>query len=158
MCSAMPCATSSIRGSFTRRTGTNRRPRFPFPQCLGSNLSRMAEPLLRVRELRTYFYTEGGVARAVDGVSFDIGSGETVGLVGESGCGKSVTAMSILRLIQPPGRVEAGSEITFEGKDIVAMKDKDLRDIRGARIAMVFQEPMTALNPVFTVGDQIAEV
>src|SRR3954463_2075126 len=115
-------------------------------------------PLLSIRDLRTYFYTEAGVARSVDGVSFDIGAGETVGLVGESGCGKSVTAMSILRLIQPPGRIEAGSEIRFNGTDIMGLKDKDLRDIRGARIAMVFQEPMTALNPVFTVGDQIAEV
>jgi peptide/nickel transport system ATP-binding protein len=118
----------------------------------------MAEPLLSIQDLRTYFYTEAGVARAVDGVSIAIGSGETVGLVGESGCGKSVTAMSILRLIQPPGRIEAGSKIVFEGKDIMTLADKPLRAIRGARIAMVFQEPMTALNPVFTVGDQIAEV
>jgi oligopeptide/dipeptide ABC transporter ATP-binding protein len=116
------------------------------------------QPLLSIRNLHTFFYTEAGVARSVDGVSFDIGAGETVGLVGESGCGKSVTAMSILRLIQPPGRVEAGSEIIFDGKDIMSLPDKQLREIRGQRIAMVFQEPMTALNPVFTVGDQIAEV
>ena len=118
----------------------------------------MTDPLLSIQDLRTYFYTEAGVARAVDGVSIAIGSGETVGLVGESGCGKSVTAMSILRLIQPPGRIEAGSKIVFEGNDIMTLADKPLRAIRGARIAMVFQEPMTALNPVFTVGDQIAEV
>ncbi|HET9423961.1 MAG TPA: ABC transporter ATP-binding protein [Gemmatimonadaceae bacterium] len=118
----------------------------------------MAEPLLSIRNLHTFFYTEAGVARSVDGVSLDIGPGETVGLVGESGCGKSVTAMSILRLIRPPGRIEPGSEILFEGKDIMGLADKELRAIRGARIAMVFQEPMTALNPVFTVGDQIAEV
>src|SRR5947207_3029516 len=118
----------------------------------------MAEPLLSIRDLHTFFYTEAGVARSVDGVSLDIGAGETVGLVGESGCGKSVTAMSILRLIRPPGRIELGSAIEFEGKDIMTLGDKELRDIRGARIAMVFQEPMTALNPVFTVGDQIAEV
>jgi len=117
-----------------------------------------AEPLLSIRNLHTFFYTDAGVARSVDGVSLDIAAGETVGLVGESGCGKSVTAMSILRLIRPPGRVEAGSEIVFEGKDIMGLGDKELRAIRGARIAMVFQEPMTALNPVFTVGDQIAEV
>ena len=118
----------------------------------------MAEPLLHVHELRTYFYTENGVARAVDGVSFDIGAGETVGLVGESGCGKSVTALSLLRLIRPPGRIEAGSEILFEGKNLATLNDKAMRSVRGARMAMVFQEPMTALNPVFKVGEQIAEV
>jgi peptide/nickel transport system ATP-binding protein len=118
----------------------------------------MAEPLLSVRDLRTYFYTENGVARAVDGVSFSLAAGETVGLVGESGCGKSVTALSLLRLIRSPGRIESGSQILFDGKDLVTLDDKSMRDIRGARISMVFQEPMTALNPVFTVGDQIAEV
>ncbi len=118
----------------------------------------MTEPLLSIRDLRTWFYTEAGVARAVDGVSFDIGSGETVGIVGESGCGKSVTALSILRLIQPPGRIEPGSVIEFEGKDLVTLADDDIRDIRGNRISMIFQEPMSALNPVFTVGDQVAEV
>jgi peptide/nickel transport system ATP-binding protein len=118
----------------------------------------MAEPLLSVRDLRTYFYTENGVARAVDGVSFSLAAGETVGLVGESGCGKSVTALSLLRLIRSPGRIEPGSQILFDGKDLVTLDDKSMRDIRGARISMVFQEPMTALNPVFTVGDQIAEV
>ncbi|MEP6494013.1 MAG: ABC transporter ATP-binding protein [bacterium] len=118
----------------------------------------MAEPLLRVRDLRTYFYTENGVARAVDGVSFDIGAGETVGLVGESGCGKSVTALSLLRLIRPPGRIESGSEIQFDSKNLVTVDEGFMRSVRGARISMVFQEPMTALNPVFTIGDQIAEV
>ena len=118
----------------------------------------MAEPLLRVHELRTYFYTEGGIARAVDGVSFEIGAGETVGLVGESGSGKSVTALSLLRLIRPPGRIEPGSEILFDGQNLVALDERAIRAVRGARISMVFQEPMTALNPVFTVGDQIAEV
>jgi peptide/nickel transport system ATP-binding protein len=118
----------------------------------------MPEPLLRVHDLRTYFYTEAGVARSVDGVSFEIAPGETVGLVGESGCGKSVTALSLLRLIRAPGRIEAGSEITFDGKNLVTIGERSMRAVRGARIAMVFQEPMTALNPVFTVGDQIAEV
>src|SRR3954466_6965081 len=118
----------------------------------------MADPLLSIENLHTFFYTEGGVARAVDGVSLHIGAGETVGLVGESGCGKSVTAMSVLRLIQPPGRIEAGSRLLFDGQDLMTISDRELRAIRGARIAMVFQEPMTALNPVFTVGDQIAEV
>src|SRR5665811_545784 len=118
----------------------------------------MTAPLLSIRDLRTWFYTEAGVARAVDGVSFDIGSGETLGIVGESGCGKSVTALSILRLIQPPGRIEAGSRIEFEGKDLVTLDDAAMRNIRGNRISMIFQEPMSALNPVFTVGDQVAEV
>src|SRR2546430_6931459 len=118
----------------------------------------MAAPLLSIRDLRTYFYTEGGVAKAVDGVSFDVGAGETVGIVGESGCGKSVTALSILRLIQQPGRIEAGSRIEFEGNDLVTLPDDEMRRIRGNRISMIFQEPMSALNPVFTVGDQVAEV
>src|SRR5436190_440361 len=118
----------------------------------------MASPLLSIRDLRTWFYTEAGVARAVDGVSFDVGAGETVGIVGESGCGKSVTALSILRLIQPPGRIEPGSRIEFEGKDLVTLGDEEIRHIRGNRISMIFQEPMSALNPVFTIGDQVAEV
>jgi len=116
------------------------------------------EPLLRVHNLRTYFHTGGGVARAVDGVSFDIHAGETVGMVGESGCGKSVTALSLLRLVDPPGRIEPDSRIEFEGKDLLSLDEEGIRRIRGNRIAMVFQEPMTALNPVFTIGDQVAEV
>ena len=118
----------------------------------------MAEPLLSVRDLRTYFYTDNGVAKSVDGVSFSVGAGETVGLVGESGCGKSVTALSLMRLVRPPGRIEPGSSIEFDKKNLVTIDEKAMRAIRGAHIAMVFQEPMTALNPVFTVGDQIAEV
>ncbi len=118
----------------------------------------MTDPLLRVENLRTYFHTPAGVARAVDGVSFSIARGETVGVVGESGCGKSVTALSLLRLIQEPGRIEAGSHIWFEGRDLLALGAEEMRQVRGNRIAMVFQEPMTALNPVFTVGDQVAEV
>ena len=114
--------------------------------------------LLSISDLRTYFHTESGIARSVDGISFDIGAGETVGIVGESGCGKSVTALSILRLIQPPGRIEAGGRIEFEGRDIVTLKDEEIRAIRGNRISMIFQEPMSALNPVFSVGDQVAEV
>lgn len=115
-------------------------------------------PLLRVENLRTYFHTDAGVARAVDGVSFDVFPGETIGVVGESGSGKSVTALSLLRLVDPPGRIEAGSRIVFEGKDLIAASEEEVRRIRGNRIAMVFQEPMSALNPVLTVGDQIAEV
>src|ERR1700744_3812826 len=111
----------------------------------------MAEPLLNVRDLRTYFYTDNGVAQSVDGVSFSVAAGETVGLVGESGCGKSVTALSLMRLVRPPGRIEAGSKLLFDGRDLAAISEKDMRAIRGERIAMVFQEPMTALNPVFKV-------
>ena len=118
----------------------------------------MSQPLLSVENLRTYFHTPSAVARSVDGVSFVINPGETLGIVGESGCGKSVTALSILRLIQPPGRIESGSRIMFEGKDLVTLDDAGMRNIRGNRISMIFQEPMSALNPVFTVGDQVAEV
>jgi oligopeptide/dipeptide ABC transporter ATP-binding protein len=118
----------------------------------------MTDPLLSVRDLRTYFHTGAGVARAVDGISFDIAANESVGLVGESGCGKSVTSLSLLRLIQRPGRIEEGSRIAFGGTDLLALDDEGMRQIRGNRIAMIFQEPMTALNPVFTVGAQLAEV
>ena len=118
----------------------------------------MTTPLLAIRDLRTYFRTGAGLARSVDGVSLDVGAGETVGVVGESGCGKSVTALSVLRLIQPPGRIEPGSRIEFEGRDLLTLPEPEIRSIRGRRIAMIFQEPMTALNPVFTVGDQVAEV
>ena len=118
----------------------------------------MTSPLLEIDNLRTFFYTDSGVARSVDGVSIHVGVGETVGVVGESGCGKSVTALSILQLVRPPGRIEAGSAIRFEGRDLLGLSDRDMQSIRGNRIAMVFQEPMTALNPVFTIGEQIAEV
>ena len=118
----------------------------------------MTAPLLALENLHTYFYTDTGVARSVDGVSFQVGAGETVGVVGESGCGKSVTALSILRLVRPPGRIEPESSIRFEGRDLLALGEREMQQVRGNRIAMVFQEPMTALNPVFTVGDQIAEV
>ena len=120
----------------------------------------MTEPLLRVRDLRTYFVTErgSGTARAVDGVSFDLFPGETLGIVGESGCGKTVTALSILRLVpEPPGHIRPGSLIEFEGRNLLTLAPRELRAVRGNKIAMIFQEPMTSLNPVFTVGDQIAE-
>ncbi|CAN5347682.1 ABC transporter ATP-binding protein [soil metagenome] len=118
----------------------------------------MMETLLEVEELRTYFHTEEGTAKAVDGVSFEVRSEETLGIVGESGCGKSVTSLSILRLIpDPPGRIEGG-RILFQGRDLLALTEKEMRKIRGNEIAMIFQEPMTSLNPVFTIGDQIGEV
>jgi peptide/nickel transport system ATP-binding protein len=113
--------------------------------------------LLEVRGLQTQFLTDGGVVRAVDGVSFTIDAGQTVGMVGESGCGKSVTALSILRLVpSPPGRI-AGGEILYQGKNLLECSERDMRRIRGNEIAMIFQEPMTSLNPVFTIGDQIGE-
>ena len=115
------------------------------------------DPLLEVRDLRTYFHTEEGVARAVDGVSFAVGRGQTLGLVGESGCGKSVSAFSIMRLVpDPPGRIEAG-QVLFKGRDLLALDEEEMRRVRGDDIAMIFQEPMTSLNPVLTCGFQIAE-
>lgn len=113
--------------------------------------------LLEVKNLKTYFYTDDGVAKAVDDVSFDLDKGETLGLVGESGCGKSVSALSIMRLIpNPPGKI-VGGEILFKGSDLTKMNEKEIQEMRGNDIAMIFQEPMTSLNPVFTCGDQIDE-
>ncbi|MFQ5802054.1 MAG: ABC transporter ATP-binding protein [Candidatus Methylomirabilales bacterium] len=113
--------------------------------------------LLTVEDLHTHFFTEEGVVRAVDGVSLSIRPGETLGLVGESGCGKTVTALSILRLIpDPPGRIVSGT-ISLEGRDLVRLAEEEIREIRGRAISMIFQEPMTSLNPVFTVGEQVAE-
>ena len=115
------------------------------------------DKLLRITDLRTYFYASEGVSRAVDGVDLELDAGETLGLVGESGCGKTVTALSILRLIpQPPGKIVSG-EVLFQGVDLLKLSLEDMRKIRGNDISMIFQEPMTALNPVFTVGNQIAE-
>jgi len=112
-------------------------------------------PLLSVEGLETQFATSQGVLRAVDGISFTIERGEVLGLVGESGCGKSVTSLSIMRLVPPPGRIAAG-RVLFEGEDLLAKDVEAMRQVRGARIAMVFQEPMTSLNPVFSIGDQIS--
>ncbi|HEY8242155.1 MAG TPA: ABC transporter ATP-binding protein [Steroidobacteraceae bacterium] len=118
----------------------------------------MTQPLLDVRDLRTTFTSDGVSFAAVDGVSFTIDAGRTLGLVGESGCGKSVTALSIMGLVpQPPGRIDGGS-IRFEGIDLLKQPPATMRELRGNRISMIFQEPMTSLNPAFTVGDQIAEV
>jgi len=118
----------------------------------------MHDHLLEIQNLRTYFDVHGHVLKAVDNVSLSIGKGETLGLVGESGCGKSVTAHAIIQLIpQPPGRI-AGGKIFFEGQNILEFSETRMRKIRGCRISMIFQEPMTSLNPVFTVGDQVGEV
>src|SRR5215813_7599267 len=112
--------------------------------------------LLEVRNLKTFFSTRRGEVRSVDDVSFTLERGETLSLVGESGCGKSVTALSIMRLVSPPGRI-VGGEIFFEGRDLLKLGEAEMRAIRGDDIAMIFQDPMTSLNPVYTVGDQIAE-
>ena len=113
--------------------------------------------ILKVRDLKTHFFTQDGVVRAVDGVSFEVSQGETLAIVGESGCGKSVTSLSILRLIQAEtGRIVEGS-IEFEGRDLVKLSEDEMRSIRGHEISMIFQEPMTSLNPVLTIGTQIAE-
>jgi peptide/nickel transport system ATP-binding protein len=113
--------------------------------------------LLDVRDLQVAFDTEDGVATVVDGISFHVDRGETLCLVGESGCGKSMTALAMLRLVPPPNGRIAGGAVTFQGRDLLALPERDMRQLRGNEIAMVFQEPMTALNPVFTIGNQIAE-
>jgi oligopeptide/dipeptide ABC transporter ATP-binding protein len=135
----------------------------PVHQPLGQTGARVAaadagatESILEVRSLRTSFPTEDGVVHAVDNVSFHVNRGEAVALVGESGCGKSVTAMSIMRLVASPGRI-TGGEIRFKGRDLSALSEREMRHVRGNDIAMVFQEPMTSLNPVFTIGAQVSE-
>jgi peptide/nickel transport system ATP-binding protein len=120
-------------------------------------MSDTALPLLRVDGLKTHFHTRDGVVRAVDGVSFDVARGETLAIVGESGCGKSVTAMSILRLLpMPPARFAAG-RIEFEGRNLLDLTEPEMREVRGNLVSMIFQEPMTSLNPVLTIGRQVAE-
>lgn len=115
------------------------------------------EELLKVRDLRTYFFTHEGTVKAVDGIRLSVNRGETLGIVGESGCGKSVTALSIMRLIaDPPGKIVSG-EIIFEGRNLLELNDREMRDIRGKKISMIFQEPMTSLDPVFTIGHEIME-
>ncbi len=118
--------------------------------------SRHAGPLLEIRGLRTHFFTRDGTVKAVDGVTFQIGHGETLGVVGESGCGKSITSLSVMRLIERPGKIVEG-QILLNGEDLLTRPDEEMRDIRGDQVSMIFQEPMTSLNPVFTCGDQIAE-
>mgnify|MGYP000554208239 CR=1 FL=1 len=120
-------------------------------------MNNKTQPLLAVKNLKTYFYTEDGVVRAVDGVDFEVYPGEVLGLVGESGCGKSVTSLSIMRLISRPGRVDNG-EILLDGENLLNLTEEEMVKIRGNRVSMIFQQPQTALNPVFKVGDQLAEV
>src|SRR5919108_4792297 len=118
----------------------------------------MGEPLLEIRGLKTHFATDDGIVQAVDGVDLTIYRGETLGVVGESGCGKTVTALSVLKLIpMPPGRIVSG-QILWEGRDLVPLPADEMDSIRSKEIAIVFQEPMTSLNPVYTIGEQIAEV
>lgn len=115
------------------------------------------KPLLEVKNLKTYFYTEDGVVHAVDGVDFHVAPGEVLGIVGESGCGKSVTSLSIMRLISAPGKIMEG-EILFDGKNLVDADEEEMMQVRGNRISMIFQQPQSSLNPVFKAGDQISEV
>jgi oligopeptide/dipeptide ABC transporter ATP-binding protein len=127
------------------------------PNC-GANMAiQNDQPVLELKNVRTYFFTDAGVVPSVDGVSYKVARGKTLGVVGESGCGKSVTALSIMRLVpSPPGRT-VGGQVLFEGNDLLTLSDKEMRRVRGNRIGMIFQEPMTSLNPVFTVGNQIME-
>lgn len=115
----------------------------------------MNDILLEIKDLRTYFHVKGGLARAVDGVSFQLRRGETLGLVGESGCGKTVTSLSILKLVDVPPGEYRGGQIIFEGRDLLKVSEKEMRQVRGKRISMIFQEPMTSLNPLMSVGSQI---
>ncbi|MBI2831476.1 MAG: ABC transporter ATP-binding protein [Chloroflexi bacterium] len=116
----------------------------------------MPTTILQVKDLKTYFYTAEGVVKAVDGISYEVREAETVALVGESGCGKSVSALSIIRLVQYPGKI-VGGQVLFDGEDLLQASEDKMRSIRGKRIGMIFQEPMTSLNPVLTIGEQIAE-
>ncbi len=139
------------------RVSVNRSPKPGSPARPGRFLGEKEEPILEIRNLRTYFYTDDGVVPAVDGVSFSLAKGGTLGVVGESGCGKSVTALSVMRLVPtPPGRFVDG-EIILEDIDIVKKTNTEMRTIRGNLVSMIFQEPMTSLNPVFTIGNQIME-
>ena len=132
-------------------------PAAAYVATVPKSLSARTEPILEIADLQTWFFTRDGVVRAVDGVSFHVIPGETLAIVGESGCGKSVTALSVLRLIpSPPGRIVSGS-IHFAGRDLLGLSEAEMRQVRGNEISMIFQEPMTSLNPVLTIGHQIAE-
>lgn len=117
----------------------------------------MQQPVLEVKDLRTYFFLRRGVVKAVNGVSFCVHEGETLGLVGESACGKTITALSILRLVPPPAGRIVGGEITLDGQDLLRLSDREMSQMRGSRISMILQDPMTSLDPVFTIGKQVAE-
>jgi oligopeptide/dipeptide ABC transporter ATP-binding protein len=119
-------------------------------------MNNTAPPQMQIRDLKTHFFTEDGVVRAVDGISYVLEKGQTLGLVGESGCGKSVSALSVMRLVSPPGRIVQG-EILLDGLDLLGVPESGMRQVRGNRVSMIFQEPMTSLNPVFTIGNQIME-
>lgn len=119
--------------------------------------NRNTPPLLHVQNLKTYYYTDDGIVKAVDGVDFEVYPGEVLGLVGESGCGKSVTSLSIMRLIEPPGKILQG-QITFGSKNLLELAEKDMAQVRGNQISMIFQQPQSSLNPVFNIGEQIIEV
>ncbi len=120
-------------------------------------MSEKQTPLLEIRDLHTYFFTENGVVHAVDGLNLQVQPGEVLGLVGESGCGKSVTSLSVMRLVAPPGRIVRG-QIIFEGRDLLQLSEREMMKIRGDRISMIFQQPQSSLNPVFKLGDQVSEV
>jgi peptide/nickel transport system ATP-binding protein len=123
----------------------------------GDDTDNLGEPILEVVDLKTYFYTRDGIVKAVDGVSFTLHKGETLGLVGESGCGKSMTALSIMRLIpEPPGRI-VGGQVMLDGRDLVSLTQEEMREVRGNEMSMIFQEPMTSLNPVLSIGFQVGE-
>ena len=129
----------------------------PIEQARRDAGAALASPLLEIENLQTHFFTAAGVVRAVDGVSYDVHNGETLGVVGESGCGKSVTALSVLRLVaDPPGRIVCGT-IRFVGTNLLDLTEREMEGIRGNDISMIFQEPMTSLNPLLTVGRQISE-
>ena len=115
------------------------------------------EEVLQVKDLKTHFFTDEGVSKAVDGLNFSVSKGETLGIVGESGCGKSITSLSIMRLIDRESGSKIEGSILFKGKDLLQQKEAEMRAIRGNQISMIFQEPMTSLNPVYSVGEQIAE-
>ena len=121
---------------------------------MADNHGKSNDILLDIQNLKTHFFTEDGVVKAVDGIDIQVRKGETVGIVGESGCGKSVTSLSIMRLVAPPGKVVDG-RIMFDGKNLLDMSEKEMTKIRGNRISMIFQQPTTCLNPVFKIGDQI---
>lgn len=117
----------------------------------------MADKILEIKNLKTYFRTDAGLVKAVNDVTFSVERGKTLGIVGESGCGKSITSLSIMGLVETPPGIHAGGEILFEGEDLLKKNEDQMRQIRGNKVAMIFQEPMTSLNPVFTIGQQLME-